>query len=156
MIPTPYKIIGLLLILLGIVVAAEYDGSSRVKAKWDKEKAAQVIADEKAKSAQATETVRVVTKYVNRIIKVKEASNGYDQAAKSLPDSCVLSGSFRLLHDSAALAIPYPTGNLDGAAQGIEAAAAARVIAANYATCNQNGEQLTALQDWVRQMEAAK
>lgn len=154
MIPTPYKILGILLIIFGIVLAAEYDGASRVKAKWDKEKAAQAIADSEKKAEQATETVKVVTKYVNRIIKVKDNASGYQQAP--IPDTCQLSADFRLLHDSAALNIPYPATGAHGTGPTIEAATVARIVAANYATCHESSEQLTALQDWVTQMGAAE
>lgn len=154
MIPFPYKLIGALLAFMVIAAFFEYDGASRVKARWDKEKAEQAAITAKIETHQAQESVKVVTKYVTKLIKVKDNASGYQQA--KLPDTCMLSGSIRLLLDSAAANLPYSASDPYATGPSIEAAAAARHIAANYATCNENSEQLTALQDWVRQMGEVK
>lgn len=156
LIPTPYKIIGALLLLMGIVVAAEYDGAARVKATWDAERAAQTIASAKTETAQAAATVQVVTKYVDRIIKVKDVTHENQDRARSLSDTCRLSPEWVQLHDAAALSIPAASPSADDSTTGVEATTALDTIITNYSTANQCREQVMAWQDWAKKMQESE
>jgi hypothetical protein len=57
------------------------------------------------------------------------------------------------LHDVAAEGrVPEPARDADAAAAGISLSAVAGTVAANYQTCHETAEQLTALQGWVKEM----
>ena len=71
-----------------------------------------------------------------------------------------LSVGFVRLHDAAALgvdpgSVSIGAGQSDDARSPVESSALATVIAGNYEACHANAQQLTDLQDWVRQQEAA-
>lgn len=156
MFPLPYKILVALMVLMGIVIAAEYDGAARVRAKWDTERAAQATAAAKTETAQAAATVQVVTKYVDRIIKIKDTTHANKDRIRSLSDTCRLSPDWRVLHDAAALSIPAASPGADDSTTGIEATTALDTIIDNYSTANQCREQVMAWRDWATKMQGAK
>jgi hypothetical protein len=106
---------------------------------------------------QAVVSDNTVTKYVDRVQIVQGKSR---TIIKEIPiyvkdDTCNLSGSFRLLHDSAVNnELPDPTRIIDAPTVAVETVA--ETIGANYGICHQNKETLTALQDWVREQSAIR
>jgi hypothetical protein len=103
---------------------------------------------------QAAATERVVTKYVDR---VKVVEGRTRTIIKEVPvyvpaDSPLLPPGYRVLHDAAAEGvIPDPARIADAAP--VPAQDAASGVIDNYGTCHANAEQLTALQEWIREQE---
>jgi hypothetical protein len=114
---------------------------------------------------QALGVVRdqVVTQYVDRIqvIEKKGAT-----LIKEVPvyvsakadAACTVNAGFVRLHDYAAaeqpLPAPDPARDADAAPSGIALSAVAETVAGNYTSCRQNAEQLTSLQELLRQYQA--
>ena len=113
------------------------------------------VATARYEAAIAQATVKVVTKYVDR---VKVVEGRTRTIIKEIPvyvpaNSPDLGPGFRVLHDAAALgALPDPARIADAAP--VPAQAAAETILGNYGTCQANDAQLSALQDWIRAQQA--
>jgi hypothetical protein len=98
---------------------------------------------------------RVVTKYVDRVKTIVKKEYVYrEQATNNVPDRTELSNGWVSLHDDAAAARDADsTRSSDGTGSGIASNQALAVVTDNYATCHANAEQLTALQEYVREVE---
>lgn len=105
---------------------------------------------------------KVVTQYVDRIIRVKEAAQ---VITKEIPvyvtpaadRGCVIPAGFVRLHDKAASGPDAPAGTHDPAPEadpdqpsGVQLHEVASTVADNYATYHAVAAQLTALQQWVK------
>jgi hypothetical protein len=111
---------------------------------------------------QALGTVRdrIVTQYVDRVQVIRERGA---TLIKEVPvyvsakadAACVVNAGFVRLHDAAAgnLPAPEPSGAADEAPSGIALSAVATTTAANYTDCNANAEQLSKLQEIVREYQ---
>ncbi len=98
---------------------------------------------------------RVVTKYVDRVKTIVKKEYIYrEQANNNVPDRTELSNGWVYLHDSAARnSDADSTRSSDGTGSGVKANQALAVVTDNYAACHANAEQLTALQEYVREVE---
>ena len=98
---------------------------------------------------------RIVTKYVDKVRVIKEKEYVYvEQANNTVPDRVELSNGWVSLHDDAVAGRDAdPTRNADATGSGVAANQALAVVAQNYAACNANAEQLTALQEYVREVQ---
>jgi hypothetical protein len=148
---------------LAILVAAAtgwgwVKGAASVQAEWNAERAAQTITVLRVKVAQAEVTERVVTQYVDRVRIVRETADAIIREvpvyvpAQCDPDGRLPAG-WRVLHDAAAsggAADPATVAH----AQPVAPDAAAETVTRNYGTCRETAEQLTALQQWVREQAA--
>ncbi len=68
--------------------------------------------------------------------------------------ACVLSRGFVRLHDDAiAGRLPGPAGGADAAPDGIALSTVASTVVDNYERCHENAEQMTWLQQWIREEE---
>lgn len=151
-----WKLVGVVVLLSALFIGGCNHGESRLQAKWDASIKAQAATVLKRAAARADATVNVVTKYVDRRIAVRERGA---EIVKEVPvyvpysTACQLPGGWRLLHNAAASgALPNPASRAD--APPVTAADAATTVAANYASCHETAEQLTALQAWVRAQES--
>jgi len=146
-----------LLCLAGLWFFGRYQkerGREEVRAEWQAsiEKGKKEIERIKAKSERVT--VKVETKYVDRIKEIRVKGDTIVQRipvyiSRDLPE---LPGSFRVWHDAAAQnVIPEVSADLNAAA--VAPVDVAATVAANYATCHANAEQLTGLQEWVREQQ---
>lgn len=140
-----------LLALAGALLAFGWvKGASHEQAKADAANLSATARTAIVRQRQAEATVQVLTKYVDRVRTVHVAG---ETIIKEVPvyvpsDSPALPGGFRLLHDAAALGeLPDPARIANAPA--IPAQDVAATVAANYLTCHENAEQLTALQEWV-------
>jgi hypothetical protein len=133
-------------------------GAASVQAEWNAERAAQTITVLRVKVAQAEVTERVVTQYVDRVRIVRETADAIIREvpvyvpAQCDPDGRLPAG-WRVLHDAAAsggAADPATVAH----AQPVAPDAAAETVTRNYGTCRETAEQLTALQQWVREQAA--
>ena len=100
---------------------------------------------------QAVVSDKTITEYVDRVQVVQGKSREIIKEVKVyVQDTCVLSGGFRLLHDSAVYnELPDPARIADAEAIGLEAAT--KTILENYQACNVNAETLSSLQWWVKE-----
>lgn len=156
-IPLPYRILAVLLIILGVYGIGRWHGSTATQEQWDAEKLAQAVRVAETKTAQAETAVKVVTEYVDRIQVVREKG---DTIIKKVPvyvptDSCSLPGGFRVLHDAAA-ANTLPDSTRVADAPAADAQTVAATVADNYNTCNGIREQLIALQAWAKAQGAIR
>lgn len=129
-------------------------GQADVQAKWDKATERGKAEVARLKSEVGKVTVRVETKYIDRVKTIREKGETIVQKvpvyiSRDLPE---LPGAWRWLHDHAA------EGSLPGASVPADAAPvapqdAASTVTANYATCLANAEQLRGLQEWVSEQK---
>lgn len=129
-------------------------GQADVQAKWDKatERGKAEVARLKEEAGKVT--VRVETKYIDRVKTIREKGETIVQKvpvyiSRDLPE---LPGAWRWLHDHAA------EGSLPGTSVPADAVPvapqdAASTVTANYATCLANAEQLRGLQEWVSEQK---
>lgn len=171
LIPPQYKLaayIVAVVLVVGILFGGGYkvghtfatNHYTAVIAEMEKE-AAQLEADKaKLQTDLANEVAnvkeRIVTKYVDRIKVIKEKEYVYrDKATNVVPDRVELSNGWVSLHDAAAAGNDDATGSdySDGTSSGVKANQALAVVTDNYAACHANAEQLTALQEYVREVQ---
>ena len=109
----------------------------------------------KLKQQEAEVSTKVVTKYIDKIVVVKEKNNEIAKYINKDADAkCQLPVSFSVLHDAAAKnELPDSTRATDATASGIALSSATTTIVGNYGACNQNVEQLKALQEWIREQQ---
>lgn len=153
--------------LVGLICAGLIFCAGCLTGSWYETRDAQQVAAEQLRQAfeqgQALGTVRdkIVTEYVDRVQVITERGKTIIQkvpvyVSAKADAACTVNAGFVRLHDAAALALPAPepSGAADDAPAGIALSAVGATTAANYAACNANAEQLTQLQELVRQYQA--
>ena len=159
-IPWPYRLLVLAVLGVALVGFGWIKGASHVQAQWDAAIQQQALQTAAIRERQAQATVKVVTQYVDRVRIVREKG---ETIIKEVPvyvpvqadAACTINRGFVRLHDAAAAGeLPQPARDTDAAAAGIALSAVAGTVAANYQTCHENAEKLTALQVWVSEMSA--
>jgi hypothetical protein len=172
LIPPQYKIL-VIGILIALVVAflfggGYYTGHTFAKNHYEaiiskmNEEAANLRAANAELQTKLTAEIsnvkeRIITKYVDRVRVIKQKEYVYrEQATNNVPDRAELSNGWVYLHDTAAAGGDADsTRSADATGSGVEANQALAVVAENYAACNANAEQLTALQEYVREAQKA-
>ncbi len=156
--PWPYRWLALVLLAAALIGFGWIKGAEHVQARWDAAVQQQTLQVAVVRQKQAESTVKVVTQYVDRIRIVREKG---DTIIKEVPvyvpvqadAACTINRGFVRLHDAAAAGeLPEPARDADAAAAGIALSAVAGTVAANYQTCHENAEKLSALQAWVMEM----
>ncbi len=107
-----------------------------------------------AAAHQQAATDQAVTQFIDaeRIRSVAHAALEKDIRDETAAD-LLLPAAYRVLHDAAVLsAVPGAAGAAD--ARPVSAQDLAATVAANYAACEANRQQLIALQAWVRSQQA--
>lgn len=153
--------------LVGLICAGLIFCAGCLVGSWYETRDAQQVAAEQLRQAfeqgQALGTVRdkIVTEYVDRVQVITERGKAIIQkvpvyVSAKADAACTVNAGFVRLHDAAALALPAPepSGAADDAPAGIALSAVGATTAANYAACNANAEQLSQLQELVREYEA--
>ena len=160
LIPWPYRLLALAALAAALVGVGWLKGAGHVQHQWDAEITRQAALAAQVKHQQAEASVRVVTKYVDRIKVVREKG---DAIIKEVPlyvpveadAACTINRGFVRLHDAAATyAIPRASRVADARPADITLSTVATTLVDNYQRCHENAEQLIALQDWVRQVRA--
>ena len=110
---------------------------------------------------QAALSEKVVIRYVDRVRVVREVGA---TITKEIPvyvtaqadAACPIPAGFVRVHDAAAQGVPLgePAGDPDAPAPGVTLSAVADTVAGNYTACHETGTQLTALQAWLRGLQA--
>lgn len=171
LIPPQYRMVAYVVILL-VVVAALFGGGYKVGHTFATNHYTAVIADMEKKAAQleadnaklqldlaneiANVKERIVTKYVDRIKVIKEKEYVYrDKATNVVPDRVELSNGWVSLHDDSTKGDTDAddTRYSDGTSSGVKANQALAVVTDNYSACRANAEQLSALQEYVREVQ---
>lgn len=147
-----------ILALLAAAAGLACWATARYHAAVDRAEKAETAAGElRTQLTNAQGATVTVTKYVDRerVIRVKG-----DTVIKEVPRyvtvqadaACVVPRGFVRLHDAAAAgAVPDPdTGDADAAPSGVALSAVAGTVAANYTDSHANSEQLSALQQALR------
>ena len=156
----PYRWLALDLLAAALIRFGWIKGAGHVQAQWDAAVQQQTLQVAAVRERQAQATVKVVTQYVDRVRIVREKG---ETIIKEVPvyvpvqadAACTINRGFVRLHDATAAGeLPEPARDADAAAAGIALSAVAETVAANYQTCHENAEQLTALQVWVSEMSA--
>lgn len=110
-----------------------------------------------ASNAIETKAVETVEKVrTNTVYLTKEIPDAIPAVADA---ACVVPVGFVRLHDAAASglpSVPSPAGLPDESPSGVQLSAVEQTVIANYGAGHETSEQLTALQDWVRKMQATK
>ena len=159
LIPQQYKLIAQVASVLVLALGLYLEGGLSNEDKWQakvKEMQVQIAQTEKA-GAEAS--VKVVTKYIDRVQIVKEKGDAIVQKVpeyitKESDAKCTIPNGFVVLHDAAAKGeVPDSTRDVNEAASGVALSTVGKTVAENYTTCHQNVEQLKALQEWVKTQE---
>ena len=151
MIPLPYKLLAGAALILGVFVFGYMKGSAYAEAELQRfaAKNAILVADMEKKNSEIS--TEVVTQYVDRTNTIKEKEYVYrDIIKESVPTQHVMSNGWVFTHDSSATASDAdPTRASDASSSGITDTTALVGIITNYSRCQQNAQQLIALQKWI-------
>lgn len=161
-IPAIYRVLAVLAFLASVFFYGMMTGRGQIQGQWDAATAKQTTQIVDLKERQADASIKVVTKYVDRVQVIRQ--QGAD-IIKELPvyvtreadSSCVLPRGFVRLHDAAAAGrIAEAAGGSDASAAGITLSTVAGTVADNYQRCHENAEELIGLQDWIRQQQTLR
>jgi hypothetical protein len=136
------------------------EGGVSNQEKWEARVAEAKLEMAKKDAESADATVKVVTKYIDRVTVVKENGNAILKevpkfVSKDADAKCVVPNSFVVLHDSASRnEVPDSTRGVDEGASKVKLSGIAETVTTNYTTYHQVSEQLKALQEWVKQQQS--
>lgn len=155
-IPFPVKVLVIVFLIIGAAGYGYMKGSEYAELELANYKA----SAEKQITDLTNENLRlsdnVVTEFVDRTNIIREKETIYREAAGGLGGQHDLSNGWIHLHDAAArLANPDMQLASDRSPSGVMDNTALAVVMSNYAICKQNAEQLTSLQKWIRENQAA-
>ena len=151
MIPLPYKLLAGAALIIGVFFYGYMKGSAYAEAELQMfaAKASTQVAELEKKNAEISNNV--VTEYVDRTNTIREKEYVYIDTAKNIvPSQSVMSNGWVFTHDSSATASDAdPTRASDASSSGITDTTALVGIITNYSRCQQNAQQLIALQKWI-------
>lgn len=157
LIPFPVKIGVLLFLVIGAAGWGYMKGANQAEVALAnyKAEAEQQIRHLQDENIRISDNVQI--KYVDRVNTIKEHEIVYkDVATNVLQPVNQVSNGFVELHDSSA-SHRLPDTNIvaDSNASGVFDNTALGVVISNYAVCEQNKQQLIALQSWITQNQEA-
>lgn len=131
-----------LLFAAAVFVIGYGQGEAKAKSDYTTAEAKRIFVADKNARAESIH-------YIDRIkyIKAKQIAQKITHS-----DSIVLPADYRVQHDLAAVPDSIPTGAANAAP--IAAADFADTVSNNYAACHDNAAKLTALQAWVKSLQA--
>lgn len=151
MIPLPYKLLAGAALIIGVFFYGYMKGSAYADAELQRfaAKASTQVAELEKKNAEISNNV--VTEYVDRTNTIREKEYVYIDTAKNIvPSQSVMSNGWVFTHDSSATTSDAdPTRASDASPSGITDTTALVGIITNYSRCQQNAQQLIALQKWI-------
>ena len=158
-----WKYIAIAVVVAAVLSGAYLKGYDKAEDKYLQEIAAfnaqAELLEARLETALAHVEVQVVTEYVDRVEIVKEKEYVYRDKIVNVPSKCELSDGWVRLHDASARGSDAAATDVaDETPSGIRDTEALDGVVKNYSICQQNAEQLIALQDWVRyaQSEVAR
>lgn len=161
LIPDKFKIIAMefLVVILFTASAGIYGyvkGSAAAEAELQKYRAnaEKQISDLKSKNIELSNNIQV--KYVDRVNTIHDMQVVYRDKLVNLGPGNNVSNGWVEIHDASAK-LRAPDMNLanDKSSSGISDNAALSTIVGNYSTCHETREQLSSLQQWIRDNKAA-
>lgn len=156
MIPFPVKILAIIFIVAGAAGYGYMKGSAHAEVELAnyRAKAEKQISELKTENARISDNV--VTEYIDRTNTIRERETVYRDAAGGMQPQHDMSNGWVHLHDAAArLVNPDMQLASDASPSGVMDNSALAVVMTNYTICKQNAEQLTSLQKWIRDNQAA-
>ncbi len=156
MIPLPVKILAIVFIVAGAAGYGYMKGSAHAEVELANYRAAaeQQISELKTENAKISDNV--VTEFVDKTNVIREKEVIYRDVAGRMQPQHDLSNGWIHLHDAAArLVNPDMQMASDASPSGVMDNTALAVVMSNYAICKQNSEQLTSLQRWITDNQAA-
>ena len=151
MIPLPYKLLAGAALIIGVFFYGYMKGSAYAEAELARfsAKASAQVAELEKKNSEISNNV--VTEYVDRTNTIREKEYVYIDTAKNIvPSQSIMSNGWVFTHDSSATASDAdPTRASDASPSGITDTTALVGIITNYSRCQQNAQQLIALQKWI-------
>lgn len=154
-IPTPYKILGFVLLILGVAGYSYYYGYSAAKTKaqkeaLEKENRNQAIVIDLQKQLSAAKD-KVIIRFVEKTNTITERKYIYVDKAKNTPSKCELSNGWINLHDASAKLMNIDSNSVsDNTSSGIRDNKALETVVSNYSICHKNAQQLKSLQEWIK------
>lgn len=151
-------------LLLAVAIAASWTTLHRLSSANQRAATAEATAKRRqGELEQAHMGERVITQYVDRVRVVRERGTTITRevpvyVTAKADAACPVPVGFVRVHNSAAQNLPLgePAGNPDAPTPGVALSTVATTVASNYTTCHETAQQLTALQDWVRGLQAIK
>jgi hypothetical protein len=146
------KLIGALMLFAGVFITGGLWTQKEYLAEVEKFKQ-EVARIEKESKA---ETARIEAEFKKNVRIVREKGDVIIQRVpefitKESDDRCDVPNGFVVLHDSASKnEIPDTSSSTDADPSGIKISEVATTVVGNYTTCHEVREQLSSLQEWVR------
>jgi hypothetical protein len=146
--------------IIALVFGVYMEGGVSNQEKWEARVAEAKLEMAKKDAESADATVKVVTKYIDRVTVVKENGNAILKevpkfVSKDADAKCVVPNSFVVLHDSASRnEVPDSTRGVDERASEVKLSGIASTVSENYTTYHQVSEQLKSLQEWIRSQQS--
>lgn len=157
LIPLPYKVGALALLVLAVAGFGYSKGSESVQRKWDAQKVADVLTIAADKDSRREISEAIDARSVKADAKIRALSSAITKGVpvyvdKASDSACIVPNGFVLIHDAAAIgAIPKAPGDTDGSASGVEISTVAETVTENYGAYAETRQRLIDLQDWVKQ-----
>lgn len=151
LIPLPYKLIALGLLIIGVFAFGYMKGSAYADTKIAEFAAEKSKLDAKLEKNNSKITNTVVTKYIDRVKVIREKEYVYrDLTQNVVPSQHIMSNGWVYTHDiSASSGDADSTRASDATPSGIADNTVLGTIIGNYAICEQNAAQLVQLQQWI-------
>lgn len=152
--------LALIAVIVGLFAAGVHWKAERIAHAAELAKLHKEVATARYEAAIAQATVKVVTKYVDRIVKVQGVTRVITKeipvyVTSTADAGCVIPAGFVRVHDAAAAGVvPQPAGDPDAPAPGVALSTVAETVTDNYGVAHEIAAQLTALQDWIRAQQA--
>lgn len=154
LIPTPYKILAAVGILVASYTTGYVKGKNTAKEIIEKFKLEYEQTILEIQKNQIKVDTKVVTRYKDRVVYVEKNNEQTQDLIKNIGGDVVLSNGWVYSHDSSARGnVPDSTQGTDGTPSGVKANEALGVIADNYTQYEKVRKQLIELQDWVTETQ---
>ena len=151
----PLQVVSIAILVFGVYM----EGGIATQEKWEAKVAEVKLEMAQKETASVETTVKVVTKYVNKVQIVKEKGNDIIKQVpvyitKDADTKCDVPTGFVVLHDSASRnEVPDTTRKVDETTSSVKISGVAETVVDNYTTYHEVAEQLRSLQEWVREQQ---
>jgi hypothetical protein len=151
----PLQVVSIAILVFGVYM----EGGIATQEKWEAKVAEVKLEMAQKETASVETTVKVVTKYVNKVQIVKEKGNEIIKQVpvyitKDADAKCDVPTGFVVLHDSASRnEVPDATRKSDVTTSTIKISGVAETVVDNYTTYHEVAQQLRSLQEWVREQQ---
>ena len=154
LIPTPYKIMIAVTLLVGSYTTGYVKGKNTAKEIIEKFKLEYEQTILEIQKNQIKVDTKVVTRYKDRVVYVEKNNEQTQDLIKNIGGDVILSNGWVYSHDSSARGnVPDSTQGTDGTPSGVKANEALGVVADNYTQYEKVRKQLIELQDWVTETQ---